>query len=213
MSSMKKILKNAFCTGFLAIVMVSGFFHYNQLEHYQSDPPPHIGTILEPFSERGVHIRAKAYNAEESRAYLKRNLLSKGVVPIQMTIQNNTGESYILSKNGLDLDELSAGAVAHTVNRNYIPRSIAFKIAAFFFWPFIIPSAIDTVLTLRYHFELKRDYAAKSVKEEGEVLLPYSTTHRVIFVRNQHLTQDFTLYLQDLQSGRYSPYPTKIEMS
>lgn len=193
--------------------MVSGFFHYNQLEHYQSTPPPHVGNILQPFKGRGVHIRAKAYTAEESRAYLKRNLLSSGLTPIQVTIQNNTEKPYILSKKGVDLPELSAGSVAQTVNRGYIPRSIAFKVAAFFFWPFMIPSAIDTILTLRYHYELKGDYAAKSVKQQGEVLLPYSTTHRVIFVRNQHLTQEFTLYLQDPQSARYSPYPTKIEMS
>jgi len=210
---MKKVLKNSFYVVFLSVVMVSGFFHYNQLEHYQSTPPPHIGNILQPFKDHGVHIRAKAYNVEECRAYLKRNLLSKGLNPIQVTIQNNTEKSYILSKEGVDLPDLSPAAVAHTVNRGYIPRSIAFKVAAFFFWPFMIPGAIDTVLTLRNHFELKGDYAAKSVKEEGELLLPYSTTHRVIFVRNQHLTEQFTLYLKDLRNGQYSPYPTKIEIS
>ena len=133
--------------------------------------------------------------------------------PVQITIQNNSAKSLYLSTQSVDVDSLSASSVANRVHRSYIPRSIGFKVAAFFFWPFMIPSAIDSILTYSHHKKMKRDYAAKSLKDEGEVLVPYSTTHRVIFVRSQQLQEDLTLYLRDAGNGHYYSLLTKVEMS
>lgn len=209
---MKTKIKRLFYPFFLGVIFVSAFFHYNQYESFRSQPPAFYGSQVEPFAQNGVHIFAKAYNPSESHAYLDRNLLSKGIRPIQVTVMNNTGNEYILSKKGVDLKEASSSSVAHSVTRSYYARSIAFKVAALFFWPFAIPSVIDTVLTYQHHHKMKGDYEAKSIKEKGEILLPYSTTHRVLFVRQNDFQDSFTLYLQDRASGKYSSYPTKIEI-
>jgi hypothetical protein len=132
--------------------------------------------------------------------------------PVQITIQNNSAKSFCLSTESVDLDNLSASVVASCVHRSYIPRSIGFKVAAFFFWPFVIPSVIDSIVTYSHHKKMKQDYAAKSLKDEGEVLVPYSTTHRVIFVKPQNLQEYLTLYLSDGDRGHYYSMLTKIEM-
>ena len=57
---------------------------------------------------------------------------------------------------------------------------------------------------------MKADFHAKSIKEEGEAIVPYSTVHRVLFVPKDQYTEAFTLHLQDPKSGYFHPFPVKI---
>jgi len=210
---MKKQFIN-FCKSiFVSLVIFSIFYHMNQYEAYQPAAPTFMGSMAEPFRDHGVHISAKAYDSKESKTYLNRDLIAKGYIPVQVTIQNNTAKKFLLSRKGVDLSHATVTNVTHSVNRNYIPRSIGFKVAAIFFWPFLIPSTIDTIITLKSHCHMKRDYFAKSIKDQEEAILPYSSVHRILFVRSERFSDSFTLHLRDYQTGLYNPYPINIEMS
>lgn len=57
---------------------------------------------------------------------------------------------------------------------------------------------------------MRSDYFAKSIKEEDELILPYSTVHRVIFVRSDQHQDSFTLYLQEEKGGAFHPFDLKV---
>ena len=172
--------------------------------------PQFVGSVIEPFRGEGVYIQAKAYSRDESKAYLSRDLVKKGYQPVQVTIQNNSQNAFFLSEEGVDIEQASPGKVARRISYEGIPKSIALKVASFFFWPFLIPSAIDSAITLKHHFNMKSDYYAKSVKEEGEIIPPYSSVHRILFVPAEHFEEEFTLYLMDQNSGRFHSFRVLI---
>lgn len=199
---------------FILILVLFGFcFHSNQMERYRPAPPHIMTSLANPYQRQGIHISAKAYNSRESRLYLGRDLLKKGLQPIQLTVQNSSPNTFYLSKKGVDVSHVDVSSVTHILTRSYIPRAIGFKVASFFFWPFLIPSAIDSIFTFHNHRKMKRDYRAKALKEKGELLLPYSTTYRILFLRKGELRDSVTVYLQDSTNLSYRPYPTTIETS
>ncbi len=207
---MKKQFKNLFKAVFFSTAIFSAFFFITEFEAYRPKIMPFVGSMAEPFREKGVHIQAKAYNSHDSQAYLSRDLLEQGFQPVQVTVQNNTAQGYFLSKKGVEAPHATTGEVTSHVIRSAIPRSIAFKVAGFFFWPLIIPGTIDSIMTFKNHSSLKKDYSAKSIKEEGEYIAPYSTMHRVLFIPQKDYSDTFTLHLQEQKTGHFSPFEVKI---
>lgn len=207
---MKYIIKNAFYLIFCIIVVGATVFLTKKFSALRPQTLPFVGSMLEPFSHEGVQISAKAYSSRESMIYLNRDLLHRGLQPLQITIQNNTGKAFYLSNEGLDLPNVASQAVAGEITRSAIPRSIAFRIAGFFFWPLLIPGTIDNIITMKTYFEIKQDYYAKSIKDHPELIVPYSTVNRVIFLPAHQPADEFTLYLQETKSGFFQPYPVEI---
>jgi hypothetical protein len=207
---MKNIIKNAFYLSFSILVVCATVYLTKEFVALRPQTLPFVGSILEPFSEEGVQIRAKAYSPRESMIYLNRDLLHRGLQPLQVTIQNNTGDSFYLSNSGLDLPNMSSKAVAGKLTRSAIPRAIALRIAGFFFWPLLIPATIDSIITTKNYFDIRRDYYAKSIKDHPELIVPYSTVNRVIFLPADQVADEFTLYLQESNSGFYHPFEVEI---
>lgn len=206
---MKKHFHNIFKVFFLTVATLGMLHLSSEFDAYHPKPLQYFGSMVEPFKNEGVHITATIYDSYASRNYLHQNLISYGYQPIQITVQNNTPHIFLFSKQGVGLESVSAGDVASTITRGAIPRSIAFKIVSFFFWPFMIPSAIDTIKTWSTHVRLHRDYEAKSVKNCKEAIPPYATVHRILFVRSEHLKKNFNLKLQEY--GNRTPYSFSID--
>jgi len=207
---MKNIIKNSFYLFFSILVICSTVYLTKEFVALRPQTLPFVGSMLEPFSEEGIHIRAKVYSPRESMIYLNRDLIHRGLQPLQVTIQNNTGNSFYLSNSGLDLPNMPSKAVAGKLMRSAIPRSIAFRIAGFFFWPLLIPGTIDSIITMKNYFDIRQDYYAKSIKDQPELIVPYSTVNRVIFLPSDLDADQFTLYLQEPKGGSYHPFPVEI---
>jgi hypothetical protein len=190
--------------GFSSVFFLSGY------EVYSPEIPQFIGSVSQPFKEKGVHITAKAYDGVESKEYLKKNLLQLGYRPVQVTIQNNTETPYLLSQEGMEISSAKGSEIAGAITRCSIPRSIAFKVGGFFFWPLMIPATLDGVYTFKNHVSMKRDFHAKSIKEEGELIPPYSTVNRIVFLPWDQVPEEFTLYLENYQTKKMSPFVVKI---
>ena len=180
--------------------------------HYQLHPlKPVASEILPVFSlkDRGIAVSAKAITNEESKRYFGHDLISRGVQPLQLMIQNNTSNEYSLCPSSVDLDRVEASKVAFKVTKSAIPRGIAYRIASLLFWPFAIPSTIDSVRVMTHHKNLKKDLKAKSVKDE--IVVPYSTFHRILFVPIDKLKEQFKVTLIDLDTLEPSEIMTSIK--
>ncbi|MEI8329547.1 MAG: hypothetical protein WCG14_06085 [Chlamydiia bacterium] len=147
-----------------------------------------------------IQVVAKAYTPEESTKFLNKNLLRKGYQPVQITIQNNSSQEYSLSSGSVGLPTASPSKVTMKLMQSAIPRGIAFRIASFFFWPFMVPSTIDSIITMKTYQSIKNDLQSKLVKKE--VIAPYSIYNRIVFVPIDQFKDSFDVSLIELQSLR-----------
>jgi hypothetical protein len=161
--------------------------------HHQIRPISVFNTLVPAFdsNEETLQVTAKTLNFKECKQLLGYDLISQGIQPIQFTIQNNSPNEYSLGPNSIDLNAIDSKKVAHTIRNLTLPRGIGFKIAGFLFWPLMIPGTVDTVRSLHSYQVLKKDYHAKAMKEE--IIPAYSVFHRILFVPQMELKQNFTM--------------------
>lgn len=194
----------------VAFVLISGlFFCLTGARH--SFTPLKSEEQAALYEDKGVYIQARAYTPFESKKYLHQNLLSKGYQPIQISIQNNTPTPWGLGDLSIGMPMVHPKKVARYVLIDSIPRSLGFKVASLFFWPFMIPGTVDTIYTLKTHAKVKRDFIAKGIKEYEEVIPAYSSIHRIIFVAHKHYQDHFYLSLADKETGRIVSYCCEVE--
>ncbi len=185
---MKKLyLLSAGCLAALSLFL-AGF------EHVRSDYPAFVESTETGFG-KNITITAKQYSPDESEKYLGRNLLSSGYQPIQVTIENHSKETYLISRDSISLPNATPGQVARSVSKKGLPRSIALKVAGFFCAPFMLLSTADGIYTIKTYSAMRSDYGAKGFKEKEEHLLPYSSTSRVIFVPKSKMKDSLTVTL------------------
>jgi len=211
---MKKFLsfKKLFPMGLLALTTI--FLLTTGWDRYQFHPlKPVTSELLPAFSLHHSHVSviAKAMNSDESKQNFGHDLISRGVQPLQLSIQNNTSNEYSLCPSSVDLPRVEASKVAFKVTKSAIPRGVAYKIASLFFWPFMIPSTVDSIRVLTHHRSLKKDLMAKSMKEE--TVAPYSTFHRVLFVPRDEFKETFKVTLIDLDTLEPTEFNTTIQGS
>ncbi len=194
------------------LVLAGIFLLTTGWDRYRSNPlKPVAAELLPTFSIEHVqvHVIAKAMTRDESKQNFGHDLISRGVQPLHLSIQNNTSDEYSLCPSSVDLPRIESSKIAFKVTQAALPRGIAYKIASIFFWPFMIPSAVDTIRVLAHHEHLKRDIMAKSMRDE--VVAPYSTFHRVLFVPKEEFKQTFKVTLIELDSLKPIEFQTTIE--
>jgi hypothetical protein len=178
---------------FTGLVCLAGLFSLLCIwQGHRADPLPDLSHSVK---HRGIQVSSKVYDAEESKKYLNSDLLSRGYQPIQITIQNQTATSFYLE--GVDLPQVPTSEITRKISKSSLPRSIGYKVAGLFFWPFAIPGTIDGIKTLHKQGKMSKDFAAKAVKQE--IISPFSTLHRVLFVRSSDLKKCAVLSLSDDQ--------------
>jgi hypothetical protein len=203
-------LKKVFPVCLLALTSV--FLLTTGWTRLQSHPlRPVTAELLPNFSldHSQVMVVAKAMSPDESKQNFGHDLISRGVQPLQLSIQNNTSNEYSLCPSSVDLPRIEARKIAFKVTKATIPRGIAYQIASLFFWPFMIPSTIDSIRVLSHHQRLKKDLIAKSMKDE--IVAPYSTFHRVLFVPGEEFKETFKVTLIELDSLQPTEFLTTVQ--
>lgn len=153
---------------------------------------PNMISAFDP-QHKNVEVHVRTLSADASRYLLGHNLPSKGIQPLHLTIENNSPYEYEISPDTVDLEQIRPNHVAKKLQKSSLPRSIAFKIMGFFFWPLMIPGTVDTFHTMHSYKSLKRDYAAKSLQDE--IVPVYSVVNRILFVPVENLKESFTITL------------------
>ena len=186
-----------------AILSTLGSFHIAPLDSVARTP-------LTPFvkQEKDIALSYRSLSAGESRHYLDVNMLKEGVQPVQITVENNTPRTYAIGTDSLDIPQISSDDAAWKVTRHAIPRAILYKVISFFFTPFLIVETLDSITTFRSHLDLKRDFHAKALKDDGEAILPYSTVNRVVFVPLEGYQGDFAIDITDVETGNIETFST-----
>ncbi len=133
--------------------------------------------------DKGLSTMAKVYTSADSQDRFIKDLLSQGYVLVELEVRNQTNTAYELSQESLSLPHTTSKEIAWSFTKKAMPRSIGLKIASFFFWPMMIPSAIDSIVTYKSHRALKVDLGIKTLKKDGETILPYSVAKRFIFIK------------------------------
>lgn len=165
--------------------------------------------------EEKVFVTARAYNNDESKLYLSHDLVNRGLQPLEISIHNHSADEYSLSASSVDLPSVDPRKAAFAVTKGAIPRGIAWRLASFvgslFFWPIAIPCAVDGIRTFTHHRNLKGDFLAKALKKEGEVVAPYATYHRILFVPQSEIQKSFKVTLINLETFEPSEFQVEAE--
>lgn len=204
--SFKKHLPLGLATLAGVFLLTTGF------ERHHLHPLKPVSTEMLPsfsLEESKVIVVTKAMTPDDSKRNFGHDLISRNVQPVQITIQNNTSNEYSLCPSSVDLPRINSGKVAFKVTKSTIPRAIGYKIASFFFWPFMIPSTIDSIRVMTHHQKIKKDMKAKSLKKE--VVAPYSVYNRVLFVPKDKFQESFKVTLINIESLQATEFQTTIE--
>ena len=172
-----------------------------------------VSNISFTSDNQGIEIASKVVSKEDQ---FVKDLSSSGYTLIEIEIKNQTNKEFNLSQDSLSLPQASTKEITWGITKKAIPRSIGLKIASFFFFPMMIPSAIDSLVTYKNHRSLKSDLKVKTLKKDGETLLPYTTTKRFIFVKEGDWakwteSKSFEITLQETNTPKLLTVTTVLE--
>ncbi len=171
------------------------------------------GSAPRLFSERlaledhPLTISAKVYSSEESESVLHTDLSARGYVPVEITIQNPGDHAYAISAASTSMSSAAPSDIAWEVTKGAIPRGVGLKVLSLFFWPFAIPSTIDSIHTFKKHKSLVHVLTAKGFKEDDEIILPYSLVKRMLYIPKETFYTTFSVALEDLTSDELVVVP------
>jgi len=155
--------------------------------------------------EDRVRVSIRVVSEEESKKYFSCDLMRMGYQPVRLVIENASDTPYFVSPRLFDISLIDAKQIAKKIGKRAIPRSIIWKIVGIFFWPAVIPSAIDSVLTYKSFHKMYSAIASRALREE--VVPAYGIIHRVFFVQLGQLTEAFAFSLENtdtLESAIFS---------
>lgn len=157
----------------------------------------------DPFGKQeALQVTARAYTPEQSTAALRKDLVRRGIQPLEITIQNHTAKTFSLCPSSVDLPSLTPKRVASKASSSPL-RAFGFRLLSFFFWPATIPSTIDTMIRMKSHASLKGRYEAVGMRKE--LVAPFSTVHRILFVPKGGFHDAFQVTLIELDTLQRTP--------
>ncbi len=162
--------------------------------------------------EKELKVSAKVYTREESQQFLHLDLEKKGYIPVEITIQNQGNHAYAISAASTAMNCAKPSEIAWKVTKGAIPRGIGLKIFSFLFWPFMIPSTIDSIYTFKTHKSIVKVLTAKGFKENDEIVLPYSLVKRVLYIPEASFYTTFSVSLEDLTTDELVVIPVSADI-
>jgi hypothetical protein len=206
-----KRIKKRILLPFLGIVGLLVILGQGKLSSYTSLPSLISGKEL--FSEQdAISISVKPLTSEESEKYLKNDVLKFGYTPVQITIENQSLDPYLVTPESISLPLSKPKDIASAAKRSSLPASIGLRIAGYIFWPFSIPSTMHGIKTMEAYQKAKKELSIKSIKEE--IIPPYTTMNRVFFVEQEAYQDSFSVTLinqETLESKIFSVEHIKTE--
>lgn len=209
--TIRSVFYKSFLVGVVALI-ASLFFLTHLLDLEYRLPLKSVAKKILPelsLEHREVLVSAKVLTATESKQCFGHDLPGRGIDALELTIQNNTPREYSVSASAVDLPRVEAKDIAFRITKSSLPRSIAYRMASVFFWPFAIPGTIDSIKTLLHHRQIKKDFISKSLRDE--VIAPYATYHRVLFVPQHHIQECVDVTLIDLDT--LAPHTMAVHVS
>jgi hypothetical protein len=157
--------------------------------------------------DKKLQVSARVYSAEESEQILRVDLVEKGYVPVEVTIQNQGDHSYAISMASTAQKSEKPKKIAWKFQKASIARAVGWKIVSFFCWPLSIPSAIDSIVSYKKNRSILKTLTAKGFKEVDEVVLPYSVVKRLLYIPQASFYDTFSVSMEDLDGDELVVVP------
>ena len=154
-----------------------------------------------------VTVVAKKLSKEDSLKYFDRNLLAKGIVPIQIFINNKSDKDLIFLKEKISLPLASVRAVAEKAHTSTVGRVTGYGLGSLVLWPLIIPAVVDGLKSSKANDQLDSDFYTKAA--EDTIIRKNSTLDKVVFVPKDKYKSIFSLTLFDSESDATYPFDIK----
>jgi len=158
-------------------------------------------------AEKQLKVSARVYSSEESEQVLRVDLTDKGYVPVEVTIQNQGDHAYAVSMASTAMRSDRPKDVAWKYYKSSIPRAVGWRVLSFFFWPFMVPSTIDSVVSFKKNRMLLKSLTAKGFKEIDEIVLPYSLVKRLLYIPQEAFYNTFSVSMEDLDGDELVVIP------
>ena len=174
------------------------------------------GSLPAVFSEqmtledKELTVSGRVYSAKDSDHILHTDLVARGYVPVEITIQNQGDHAYAISAASTAMSSAKPSEIAWKITKKAIPRGVGLKILSFVFWPFTFASTVDSIHTFKKHKSLVKVLTAKGFKEEDEIVLPYSLVKRILYIPEKAFYTTFSVSLQDLNSEELVVIPIVV---
>lgn len=150
---------------------------------------------------RGVSVVSQALSDSDCHYYFSRHVGHKGYRAIQLSIRNNSAETYVLDARDISLSIQNSRAVAHDLHLNTAGRMLGWGIPGLFLWPFLVTSLVEGMWSSEANTRLDRDFNKRVLSNDSCVVVhPNSVVSKVLFVKGDEIPQTFTLGLLNKNS-------------
>lgn len=187
--------------------------------NHKSEPLQPLSFNLEAPLE-SVYTSCKAYDKKESIRYLGKNVLSRGYQPVQISIRNNSKDTYYLPIGGISLPLEDPYKVAGSMHYSTATRTVAFTGAGYVganlvalpgivllgpigmipvLATLIATPVIAGVNSSNANHAIDRDIEKKGAKDT--FILPHTTANMVLFVSEDQFKEDFSVTLNNTVTG------------
>ena len=157
--------------------------------------------------DKKLKVSARIYSAKECEHILNVDLVEKGYIPVEVTIQNQGNHSYAISMSSTALRSDRAKDVAWKYHKASVARGVGWRIVSFFCWPLMIPSTIDSIVSFKKNRSLIKSLKARGFKENDEIVLPFSLVKRLLYVPQEAFYSDFSVSMEDLDGDELIVIP------
>ena len=141
-----------------------------------------------------VTVVAKAFDEEDCKRHLDRDVLKKGYQPVQVYIENRSDKNYFFSLNRINLPTARPDEVANKVHTSTVGRIVGYGIPGLvILWPLLIPAIVDGVKSANANDALDTDFAAKGAKDQ--TIFAHSRLNTLIFVPRDLYQPNFSITL------------------
>lgn len=174
---------------------------------YRAMPLNNMCTDLTCYPVTDIVMSAKAFGKRDCKRYLDRDVISKGYLPVQLTIENRSDRNYFFALNRVSLPCARPEEVAEQVHTSTVARAAGYGAAALIFWPFAIPAVVDGVKSAQANDALDDDFCTKSAKDQ--IIAPHSHVNMLMFVPMQCYNSTFHVTLVDLKNNQPRKFAVK----
>jgi hypothetical protein len=159
-------------------------------------------------SNKNVFVSAKAFNRNDCKRFLDRDVLAKGYQPVQLCIQNNSDKSYSFSLSRINLSCVAPEVVSKKVHTSTVARAAGYGSAALVFLPMVIPAVIDGIKSEKANEALDDDFSSKAARDQ--TIQPHSRFNKLLFVPVYDYQSQFKIELVDQKDGQVEEFNVTI---
>jgi hypothetical protein len=160
--------------------------------NYQASSLSAISSTNSSKAEK-VSASWKVFDTKDCETYLGRDVLAKGYVPIQMTLENHSEDPLFISPDHFNIVLVPPQKVAEEVHTSTAGRVAAWGAGGLIFFPLMIPAVYDGLKSAEANRSLDADYSSKAITTR--TILPYTSLSGIIFVPKEQMDRSIDMFV------------------